>query len=69
MSTPSSAKRGRSAEKSAKSNKKVANVGKQERYCSKFVQPVLEDIGKNVLNEAAKNSVVRKVIIDIASLE
>jgi hypothetical protein len=58
--TPSSGRRGRrsSSEKAAKSNKKVVAAGKQVRYSSKFVQPILEDLCKSILNESAKNTVV-----------
>ena len=54
MSSSSSSKKG----KATKSNKKTATVGKVEKYASKFVQPILDDLSKSVLNEAAKNQVV-----------
>lgn len=52
-------KKGRNSDKAAKSNKKVAASGKVEKYASKFVQPIVDDLGKTVLNESAKNQVVR----------
>lgn len=58
MSTPSSGRRGRSSEKAAKSNKKVVAVVKPQRFCSKFVQPAIEDLCRSILGESAKNSVV-----------
>jgi hypothetical protein len=57
MSTPSSGRRGRPP--GSKSNKKVAAVEKpQIKYASKFVQPILDDLGRSVVNQSAKNQVV-----------